>query len=413
MIVPSQLLSSLCLLSTALLLQPALHADELRLADGRVLVGNVVEKAVDGVAVFEVHTRDGVVVVACDQVLNHRKDDELRQDLDRRRANAGSTPFAFLQLAIEAHSVGLESEMWRYLDTAVTKRERLAQKQQTSQALDRLLSDFLAQLEPEILPRKYRTASTETRVKELLGEIRVADKPSRALAIAELLVREPNAEAALRKQARHNTLDSRRVAALQALARRAEGKQEPTRFVLRTTILDPSEEVRQEAAHIVRDQGQATTDAIEYLAPGLMHQNAKVRVRTAEAFAELGHDAAIEQLVAAGPTAGMALVAGGGTQAPRAHAAFINQQAYIRDFDVEVAQAAFIADPKVDVLQSGSVLDVTVTGVFEVRVITRAYRRALKSLAGSDPGPDPRKWAGWHSDLLAKRAAAATTPERK
>lgn len=40
------------------------------------------------------------------------------------------------------------------------------------------------------------------------------------------------------------------------------------------------------------------------------------------------------------------------------HVAVINQTAYVRDFDVEVAQAAFIADPKVDVIQDGIVLDV-------------------------------------------------------
>ena len=38
--------------------------------------------------------------------------------------------------------------------------------------------------------------------------------------------------------------------------------------------------------------------------------------------------------------------------------AVINQTAYVRDFDVEVAQAAFIADPKVDVIQDGLVLEV-------------------------------------------------------
>jgi len=41
-----------------------------------------------------------------------------------------------------------------------------------------------------------------------------------------------------------------------------------------------------------------------------------------------------------------------------AHVAVLNQTSYVRDFDVEVAQAAFIADPKVDVIQDGVVLDV-------------------------------------------------------
>lgn len=42
----------------------------------------------------------------------------------------------------------------------------------------------------------------------------------------------------------------------------------------------------------------------------------------------------------------------------RGHVAVINQTSYVRDFDVEVAQAAFIADPKIDVIQDGIVLDV-------------------------------------------------------
>ncbi len=42
----------------------------------------------------------------------------------------------------------------------------------------------------------------------------------------------------------------------------------------------------------------------------------------------------------------------------RGHVAVINQTSYVRDFDVEVAQASFIADPKVDVIQDGIVLDV-------------------------------------------------------
>lgn len=45
----------------------------------------------------------------------------------------------------------------------------------------------------------------------------------------------------------------------------------------------------------------------------------------------------------------------------RGHVAVINQTTYVRDFDVEVAQAAFIADPKVDVVQDGIVLDVQPT----------------------------------------------------
>ncbi len=53
----------------------------------------------------------------------------------------------------------------------------------------------------------------------------------------------------------------------------------------------------------------------------------------------------------------------------RGHVAVINQTAYVRDFDVEVAQAAFIADPKVDVIQDGIVLDVSPTILYDRKYI--------------------------------------------
>ena len=47
----------------------------------------------------------------------------------------------------------------------------------------------------------------------------------------------------------------------------------------------------------------------------------------------------------------------------RANVSVINQTSYVRDFDVEVAQASFIADPKIDVIHDGIVRGVTVTPV--------------------------------------------------
>ena len=54
----------------------------------------------------------------------------------------------------------------------------------------------------------------------------------------------------------------------------------------------------------------------------------------------------------------------------RGHVAVINQTAYVRDFDVEVAQASFIADPKVDVIQDGIVLDVQPIIKYDRKYIT-------------------------------------------
>jgi len=398
--------------ATLLCLVPALLpnlalADELRLDDGRVLVGKIIEKQ----DIFEVHTRDGIVIVPVTKVVRRFTDAELRQRLAKTRKGMTSTPFAYLRLAIDAHSYGLIPEMWQHLDTTLKKQAGQARKQAASKTVDRRMREFMAGLEPEILPARWRSADTATRVSKLLAQIKIAGKPSRTLAVKELLAREPNAETALRREARRNVQRLRRVAALETLAHRAQGQQDPIRFVLRTTILDPEDDVRAAAARIVREHDQASAAAVDYLAAGLVHDNAKVRIRTAEAFAALGNAAAIEPLVTAGPAAGTARASMGST-GTRAHVAFLNQQAYIRDFDVEVAQASFIADPKVDVLQSGSVLDVNVAGVFEQRVIVRAYRRALKKLAGDDPGIDPKKWADWHRERLAEQPAAAT-PSRK
>jgi len=404
----------------------AASADEVRLDDGRVLIGKVVVKKVDGKEMLEVTTYDGVVVVPRDTA-EWIPDDQLRIKLADRARTAGSTAFAHLQLAIDARAYGLEPELWRHLGRAITLQSEAGtgtvgkdgaavdapaadpQAAAARESLQRRIEDFLAQLEPELLPRKWRSAGTKVRVHKLLEQLRAEDPPAQAAAIEELLVREPNADADLRTEARANTNERRRIAALSALLRRAGPGNEP--FVLRTTIVDGHGAVRQAAADLIRDRGRATDAAIHYLAPGLMHSNAKVRVRTAEAFAALGNAEAVKVLVLAGPNAGKALAAA--DQGVRGHVAFLNQQAYIRDFDVEVASAAFIADPKVDVLQSGTVLDVTVAGVFEERVIVRAYHQALKKLARSDPGADPRAWPTWLANLQpAPPVPAPTTPAK-
>jgi hypothetical protein len=237
-------------------------------------------------------------------------------------------------------------------------------------------------------------------VHELLGMLRPDTSPARNAAVLAVLAREPNADQDLRTEARRNTSERCRIGALSALQRRELAGND--RFVLRTAVLDNDSDVRRAAIDLARGRDDAM--AVQYLAPGLMHQSGKVRVRTAEAFADLGHADAVKLLVLAGPNAGAALAAA--DQGIRAHVAFMNQQAYIRDFDVEVAQAAFIADPKVDVLQSGVVLDVTNHGVYEEIVIVRAWQKALKDLTKSDPGPNPRLWSTW----LANQQPPASPP---
>ncbi len=390
------------LLACAIAFGSTAPADEVRLHDGRILVGKVQKKG----DTLEVTTRDGVVVVHQQEVKDHLDDEALRQKLSDRQRSVADTPFSHLQLAIEARSFGLEPEMWRHLDRALDQQQKSGAPM--AAGLERRLRDFFAQLEPEVLPRAFRTATVQKRVHKLLDGLHASTQPARAAAIEELLVRMPDADQDLRIEARRNSNPRQRIGALAALQRRSLPGND--RFVLRTSILDGTDSVRDRAIELAKPAIDA--DDIAYMAAGLEHQNAKVRMRTAEALGGLDHKDALELLVKAAPLAGTGLApaGGGGANGDRAHIAILNQQAYIRDFDVEVAQASFIADPKVDVLQSGAVLDVTVVGVIEIRTILRIYRQSLKRLANSDPGEDVRKWPEWLAQVRAEGNKATTAP---
>ncbi len=370
-------------------------ADELQLADGRVLVGAVETRGND----YRVRTRDGVVTVPMGDVVRHRTDDDLRAALSALAERVGDDGYSRVQLARTAFGWGLDDEMWEHLDAAV-------ERTRPRSAGDKALRSLLAELEPALLPAEHRDADPEVRVRQLLLRLRPGSSPAKQAVVQELLAREPDADALLRTKARVATRPLHRAAAVHALARReAEGNDT---FVFRSLVMDGSQDVRDAAARATLRSGQRE-QAVQYIAGGLMHDHPEIRGRTAHAMANLGSMAAVPLLVAAGPLAGTpraSLAEGGGE---RGHVAFIEQTSFIRDFDVEVAQASFIADPKVDVLQSGTVLDVSVHAVTRHRTeIVRAYRRALHHLTGSDPGNRTAKWAEWMQQLKPRQAAATT-----
>ena len=373
-------------LTLGLLIAAPLSADEVRLLDGTVIVGSVVVKGKR----LEIATRDGTVRVDRDQVLRIRAEEELRVALADLASRVANTGFGRLELARVALGWGLEPELWDHLGGAL---------QRTGEGKRHRLSDFMATLEPELLHRRYRSRPTTSRVRELLRNVRAKSLGKNA-AIEELLVREPEAEEALKERARRAVSAVQRLVALAALSRRgAEGNDI---FLYRTALLDIDRGVRGQAMKLAQVHGNST-DAVQYLARGLLHSHPEVRIRTAKAFENLEDISAVKLLVEAGPKAGMLpQAAGGGPRGVRSYMAITNQQAYIRDFDVQIAQAAVIADPVVGVVSSGVVLDVTVAAVVTHRIhIVKAYRSALRALVGSDPGADPKRWENW----LAERPA--------
>jgi len=368
------------------ILAAPLSADEVRTKDGRVLVGKTTTRG----SYLEVATLDGTVKIKREDVASIRTDDELRSEFEQLVARTEESAFGFVQLATTAHTFGLYDEMWQMLDAALAAHPAAATQRQ--------LRSLLADLEPVLLPVKYRKAGTKIRLREILFRIHKGGSPGRVAAVEELLVREPDADEGLRMHARSGHHQAQRLAALHALMRRGDND----RFVYRTTILDRSAAVRAKVAQWVGQEGR-TDAAIRYLAPGLMHHEPAYRIRTAEAFGWMADEFAIDYLVAAGPVAGVP-AAGAAGVGQRGNVAFVTQQSYIRDFDVEVAQASFIADPQIDVIQSGVVLDATVAAVVTHRVeIVNAYRGALRHLAGSDPGRDTRGWEDWRDGLAAQK----------
>lgn len=382
---PRRLRQTLCMCLVSALVSGRIMADEVVLKNGTVLVGKTRKLATD----LEVTTLDGVRRVKLVDIERIRTDAQLRESLGKMamRSGAGSA-HAQLELARVARSWGLLDEMWQHLARALRSGEK-------SSVIQRRARDFMADLEREILPKKWRRASPEIKARELLFRIKRGKIPrAKVEAVAILLAKVPGADQYLRKRARRDVNRVQRVAMIRALAARpTEGND---RFVYRTALLDGSPEVRREAMHATREAGHATK-AIAYLSPGLTRNNAKMRMRTAQAFGELRDASALPLLVAAGPSAGTIMkkrtLPSGAT---RAHMAVITQRAFVRDFDVEVASSAFIANPKVDVLQSGVVLDVTVIAVKTHRIeIVGAYRDAIRRIAGSDPGANPEGWSDW------------------
>lgn len=378
------------------LLAAAVPADEVRLLDGRVLVG-AVAKTADALTVT---TKQGPVTVALADVREHRTDDDLRRALADAARAAGDTPFAQLQLAQRARNCGLLPEAWQRFDKVAAALPTLP----ADAPLRARAAAFAGELADELLPAGHRDDGTKAQVAALLDGVHAATGPGRLYAIETLLARLPGADAELRTQARRNGNARRRLAALAALQQRGEAGSE--RFVLRTCVLDASDEVRAGAGAIAATTFDA--DDLAYVATGLDHPYPKVRIRTAELLGAVGAPAALPLLAEAGPRAAVGLAAPAASDSPRAHMMVVQQQAYVRDFDVEVAQAAAVADPQIGIVQSGVVLDVAVHGVFEVRTIVRAYRAAIRKLAGSDPGDDPATWRAFVAAHAARPPAPAT-----
>jgi hypothetical protein len=377
--------SSLWLATASLLvLSTPARADEVVLQDGRTVYGSIEERG----SSLAIATREGEVVVPRIEVVRVRKSADLRAELVGLAARCGKlSPFSCLHLANTARDWALPQEMWDYLDRALAQGAIPADIQGR-------LDEFLATLEPELLAGRWRKSTAATKAREILLTLSSKDSPSRRAAAARVLAGLSGIDAELRTRARALNAASQRSAANEALWLRPDNDVN-RKFVLRSAIYDDAPDVRAKVVDLAV-AGRQTRAAADYLAQWLAHSHPKAVMRAADALGELGEPSAADAMVKAAP-----YVAAGSEGGTRAHAAFITQQAYVKDYDVEVAQSAFIADPKVDALTYGSVLDVRIGAVVTQRVqIIGSLRRAIAKLEGADPGEDVSKWEAW---LAARR----------
>jgi hypothetical protein len=147
----------------------------------------------------------------------------------------------------------------------------------------------------------------------------------------------------------------------------------------RRGVLDPAPSVRMECVRALK----ATQDPVfcRLFGRSLGSRTHAIRIAAAEALAELEMPEGAEPIIR--------MLSGEPPVAPRNHIASTTQVAYVKDFDVEVAQNAVIADPVVDVVQEGEILDFAVVSVVAERQI---YFAALRRITKRDFGHDVSKW---------------------
>ena len=152
----------------------------------------------------------------------------------------------------------------------------------------------------------------------------------------------------------------------------------------RRALGDPSWQVRSCAVESLKKHDDGTT--IGPFERALFHgKYASTRSYAAQALGMLGDKRAVKPLI-------YALKATGSGGSPRNHVRFSKQIAYVKDFDVEIAQAAVIADPIVDTVEEGQVLDVAVVSVGMQR---RYINASLHQLTNAGPGFNSKEWAAW------------------
>ncbi len=174
-----------------------------------------------------------------------------------------------------------------------------------------------------------------------------------------------------------------RIFAVKTLSRIGDRTALP--FLIRTSMFDAKEDVRNAAFRAIK--GFQDADVFYPYARATLSNEPLASIQGAKALAVLGDMRGVDVVLR---KVSIALGAAG-----RANIMVGQQNSYIQDFDVEIAQAAAIGDPIVQTIRDGIILDVKVLGGHGEGWIVEqrgAYARALQDLTGRDYGQDWKAW---------------------
>jgi len=359
----------------ALLVAP----DVVELKDGTRLIGEIAATK----DVVTIRTPLGALEVPAFDVTRQVKRSELLPKHKALAAAAGDEVRAWLTVATWDLQHGLYPESFDAADRA----SALAPKDPAVATLfDQLAHDALLD---DLAPNGAPAAEVRGRLLEKLS----ARSPARAAFARAALGRVPvdELEPWLLGQLKSSRPESRAGAA--RLLGEIGGEKGLAQLI-RSSLLDEHSDVRAAA----RDGAAAShhPDLVSPYLKALATGDERMRERAYPMLEALRDPRAVPALIDVMKPRPAPAGGSTGFNPPHQHIFIGEQRAYVRDFDVEIAQGAVIAKPIIGILQSGSVLDVKVAGVVQITYVERVeVVDLLRRLTGQRLGTDPLAWEAW------------------
>lgn len=233
--------------------------------------------------------------------------------------------------------------------------------------------------------RAKATPEEERRAAEIVEAL--CDDDDQVREAAEGMLRDVRSSALVRPMRKALYAPHRSTRLLAAKTYGTIGDRTALPWLIHSSLYDASEEVRRGSLDAVKSFGDP--DTFHPYARALNAKSPAVRVNAASALAGLGDGRGVGAI--------LYRVSLGIGESPRSNLFVGKQESFVRDFDVEIAQAAAIGDPIIGTIRDGVILDYKVLGGSGESLVEvnepQAYAGALTSLLGRDYGTDFKAYA--------------------